>query len=220
MIEAVRQRFRVLQTRPRSSHPAMTQTQLRFVKFVIYVACLLPLCWLIYAALNDALGANPIEVVTRRLGEWGLQLLLVTLCMTPLRDILKQPWPIQIRRLLGLFAFFYVVLHFITYLWLDQFFDWPEIWADIVKRPFITFGMLAVIGLLPLAITSNRFSQRMLAGKWRKLHQLIYPISILAVLHFFWLVKADMLRPTILSLCLGLLLLYRFIKRQQRRRNG
>ena len=112
------------------------------------------------------------------------------------------------------------LFHFITYLWLDQFFDWPEIWADIVKRPFITFGMLAVIGLLPLAITSNRFSQRKLGGKWRKLHQLIYPISILAVLHFFWLVKADMLRPTILSLCLGLLLLYRLIKRQQRRRNG
>jgi len=198
----------------------MTQTQLRFVKFVIYVACLLPLSWLVYAALNNALGANPIEVVTRRLGEWGLQLLLVTLCMTPLRDILKQPWPIQIRRLLGLFAFFYVVLHFITYLWLDQFFDWPEIWADIVKRPFITLGMLAVIGLLPLAITSNRFSQRMLAGKWRKLHQLIYPISILAVLHFFWLVKADMLRPTILSLCLGLLLLYRLVKRHHGRRNG
>ena len=154
----------------------MTVRQLRFVKFVIYVACLLPLSWLIYAALNDALGANPIEVVTRRLGEWGLQLLLVTLCMTPLRDILKQPWPIQLRRLLGLFAFFYVVLHFLTYLWLDQFFDWSEIWADIVKRPFITFGMLAVVGLLPLAITSNRFSQRKLGGKWRKLHQLIFPI--------------------------------------------
>ena len=196
----------------------MTVRQLRFVKFVIYVACLLPLSWLIYAALNDALGANPIEVVTRRLGEWGLQLLLVTLCMTPLRDILKQPWPIQLRRLLGLFAFFYVVLHFLTYLWLDQFFDWSEIWADIVKRPFITFGMLAVVGLLPLAITSNRFSQRKLGGKWRKLHQLIYPICILAVLHFFWLVKADTLRPTVLSLCLGFLLLYRFIKWQRRAR--
>ena len=198
----------------------MTRVQLRVVKLFIYLACFLPLVWLFYAALNDALGANPIEVVTRRLGEWGLQLLLITLCMTPLRDIIKQPWPIQIRRLLGLFAFFFVILHFITYLWLDQFFDWPEIWADIIKRPFITFGMLAVVGLVPLAITSNRYSQRRLAGGWRKLHRLIYPISILAVLHFFWLVKADMLRPAVMSLCLGLLLLYRIIKRQQASKRG
>ena len=194
----------------------MTVRQLRILKFFIYVACLMPLAWLFYAALNDLLGANPIEVVTRRLGEWGLQLLLVTLCMTPLRDILKQPWPIQIRRLLGLFAFFYVIVHFITYLWLDQFFDWPEIWKDILKRPFITFGMLSVIGLLPLALTSNRFSQRWLGAKWRKLHQLIYPIAILAVLHFYWLVKADILRPVVLSLCLFILLLYRFVKFQRK----
>lgn len=192
----------------------MTVRQLRILKLFIYVACLTPLGWLFYAALNDLLGANPIEVVTRRLGEWGLQLLLVTLCMTPLRDIVKQPWPIQIRRLLGLFAFFYVIVHFITYLWFDQFFDWPEIWKDILKRPFITFGMLSFIGLLPLALTSNRFSQRWLGSRWRKLHKLIYPISILAVLHFFWLVKADTLRPIVLSLCLFLLLLYRFIKFQ------
>lgn len=194
----------------------MTVRRLRILKFLIYVACLMPLSWLFYAALNDQLGANPIEVVTRRLGEWGLQLLLVTLCMTPLRDILKQPWPIQIRRLLGLFAFFYVIVHFITYLWLDQFFDWPEIWKDILKRPFITFGMLSVLGLLPLALTSNRFSQRRLGGRWRKLHQLIYPIAILAVLHFYWLVKADILRPVVLSLCLFMLLLYRFVKFQRK----
>ena len=190
----------------------MTVWQLRSTKFVIYVICLAPLVWLSLAVINDQLGANPIEVITRRLGEWGLQLLLVTLCMTPLRDILKQPWPIQLRRLFGLFAFLYVVLHLITYLWLDQFFDWSEIWRDIIKRPFITVGMLAAVMLVPLAITSNRFSQRKLAGNWRKLHQLIYPLSILAVIHFFWLVKADLLRPLVLSLCLAFLLAYRLIK--------
>ena len=190
----------------------MSKTWLRLLKLVIWILCLSPLAWLIYSAVADQLGANPIEVVTRRLGEWGLQLLLVTLCMTPLRDILQQSWPIQIRRLLGLFAFFFVLLHLVSYLWLDQFFDWSEIWVDILKRPFITVGMLSAVGLLPLAMTSNRFSQRLLKARWRRLHQLIYPISVLAVLHFFWLVKADTLRPLILAACLAMLLIYRVIK--------
>lgn len=194
----------------------MTLWQLRATKFAIYVFCLTPLMWLSYATYADLLGANPIEVITRRLGEWGLQLLLVTLCMTPLRDLLKQPWPIQIRRLLGLFAFFFVVLHLITYLWLDKFFEWSEIWQDILKRPFITVGMISAVALLPLAITSNRFSQRTLGGAWRKLHRLVYPITILAVLHFLWLVKADTLRPVILGGCLTLLLAYRLFKRRVR----
>ena len=198
----------------------MTVTQIRFLKFVIYLLCLAPLAWLVYAALFNQLGANPIEVVTRRLGEWGLQLLLVTLCMTPLRDITGQPWPIKIRRLLGLFAFFYVVLHFVTYLWLDQFFDWSEIGFDILKRPFITVGMLAVVGLIPLAVTSNRFSQRRLGRHWKRLHQLVYPITILAVVHFYWLVKADMLRPIVLTVCLFLLLAYRWIKSNRRQTAG
>lgn len=190
----------------------MTAGQIKLLKLAIYLACLLPLSWLIYAALMSELGANPIEVVTRRLGEWGLQLLLVTLCMTPLRDVLNSAWPIKIRRLLGLFAFFFIALHLFSYLWLDQFFDWSEIWHDILKRPFITFGMLSVIGLLPLVVTSNRFSQRRLGGKWKRLHQLVYPVSILAVLHFFWLVKADTLRPVVFALCLTFLLVYRWYK--------
>jgi len=196
----------------------MTIWQLRAIKFAIYLSCLLPLAWLFYAVLMDQLGANPLEVITRRLGEWGLQLLLVTLCMTPLRDLVKQPWPIQIRRLLGLFAFFFVVLHLFTYLWLDKFFEWGEIGGDILKRPFITVGMLSALALIPLAVTSNRFSQRKLAGKWRRLHQLVYPIGILAVLHFFWLVKLDVLRPTVLAICLAMLLAYRLFKRYSRTR--
>ena len=172
----------------------------------------MPLLWLVYAVFNNQLGANPIEVVNRRLGEWGLQLLIVTLCMTPLKDLLQQPWPIQLRRMLGLFSFFYLVLHLLSYLWLDQFFDWAEIWIDIKKRPFITVGVLSLLGLLPLALTSNRWSQRKLGRKWRRVHFLIYPISILAVLHFFWLVKLDPMRPIIFASCLALLLGYRWIK--------
>lgn len=190
----------------------MSPRQLTSLKIVIFILCLLPLGWLVFQLLNDQLGANPIEVVTRRIGEWGLQLLIITLCMTPLRDLMQQSWPIQIRRMLGLFSFFYVCLHFTTYLWFDQFFDWREIWQDIVKRPFITVGMLAVIGLIPLAVTSTRKMQRRLGKNWRRLHQLIYPISIFAVLHFFWLVKADLLRPMIYSLCLAILLSYRLFK--------
>jgi len=190
----------------------MSPRQLTSLKIFIFILCLLPLGWLVFQLFNNQLGANPIEVVTRRIGEWGLQLLIITLCMTPLRDLMQQSWPIQIRRMLGLFSFFYVCLHFTTYLWFDQFFDWSEIWQDIVKRPFITVGMLAVVGLIPLAVTSTRKMQRRLGKNWRRLHQLIYPISIFAVVHFFWLVKADLLRPMIYSLCLAVLLSYRLFK--------
>jgi sulfoxide reductase heme-binding subunit YedZ len=190
----------------------MSSRQLVLLKIIVFISCLLPLAWLMYALLLDQLGANPIEVIIRRIGEWGLQLLLITLCMTPLRDVVQQPWPIQIRRMLGLFAFFYVCLHFVSYLWLEQFFDWSEIVRDIIKRPFITVGMLAVLGLLPLALTSTRKSQRRLGKKWKRLHQLVYPVSIFAVVHFFWLIKADLLKPAIYSLCLLALLGYRIYK--------
>ncbi len=190
----------------------MSSPQRITLKITLFTLCLLPLAWLIYALFTNQLGANPIEVVTRSLGEWGLMLLIVTLTMTPLRDATGQTWPILIRRMLGLFCFFYILLHLNSYLWFDQFFDWQEIGTDIIKRPFITFGMLSFLGLIPLALTSNRWSQRKLAKKWRSLHRLIYPIAILAVLHFYWLVKLDKIRPIIFSLCLLGLLGYRFIK--------
>lgn len=190
----------------------MSKRQLVLLKAFVFVLCLMPLAWLVYALFNDQLGANPIEVVTRSLGERGLQLLIITLCMTPLKDLLQASWPIQLRRMLGLFSFFYLILHLFSYLWMDQFFDWTEIWIDIVKRPFITVGVLSLLGLIPLALTSNKWSQRKLARSWRKLHFLIYPISILAVLHFFMLVKQDLLRPVVFAFCLGLLLSYRLLK--------
>jgi sulfoxide reductase heme-binding subunit YedZ len=183
------------------------------LKVLVFSLCLLPLVWLSYALFTDQLGANPIEVVTRRLGEWGLQLLIVTLCMTPLKDLLQKPWPIQLRRMLGLFSFFYLLLHLFSYLWMDQFFDWLAIWTDIKKRPFITVGMLSFLGLIPLAVTSNKWSQRRLGRKWRQLHLLVYPITILAVLHFYMLVKLDELRPLVFAGCLGLLLGYRWLKK-------
>ena len=190
----------------------MSNRQRITLKIALFITCLLPLAWLIYALFSHQLGANPIEVVTRSLGEWGLMLLMVTLTMTPLRDATGQTWPILVRRMLGLFCFFYILLHLNSYLWLDQFFDWQEIGLDIIKRPFITFGMLSFLGLVPLAVTSNRWSQRKLGKKWRSLHRLVYPIAILAVLHFYWLVKLDTVRPILFTLCLLCLLGYRLVK--------
>ena len=184
------------------------------LKSAIWLCCILPLAWLLWHLFTDQLGANPLEVVIRRLGEWGLQLLLVTLCMTPLRDLSNESWPIQLRRLLGLWSFAYLCMHFLTYLWVDQFFDWQEIGKDIVKRPFITVGMLAMAGLIPLAVTSTRSMQRRLGGHWKRLHRLIYLIVPLGTLHFFWLVKADTLRPIIFALCVALLLGYRVLRVQ------
>lgn len=182
------------------------------LKTTVWLCCLLPLLWLGWHAYTNQLGANPIEVVIRRLGEWGLQLLLVTLCMTPLRDLTNAGWPIQLRRLIGLWAFTYILLHFMAYLWLDQFFDWSAIGRDILKRPFITVGMIAVVLLIPLVVTSTRSMQRRLGRRWKRLHSLIYIIVPLGTLHFYWMVKLDTLRPVIFALCVGLLLVYRVFR--------
>lgn len=190
------------------------------LKTGVWLCCMFPLLWLGWHVYTNQLGANPIEVVIRHLGEWGLQLLLVTLCMTPLRDLSHAAWPIQLRRLIGLWAFAYVCLHFLAYLWLDQFFDWSAIGRDILKRPFITVGMLAVIGLIPLAVTSSRAMQRRLGRRWKRLHSLIYLIVPLATLHFYWMVKLDTLRPTIFALCVALLLGYRLLRRGLVNRSG
>lgn len=192
----------------------MSPRQRLLIKSAIWLCCIAPIAFLLWQLFTEQLGANPLEVVIRRLGEWGLQLLLLTLCMTPLRDLSGESWPIQLRRLLGLWSFAYLCMHFLTYLWVDQFFDWTEIGKDILKRPFITVGMLAVLGLIPLAVTSTRAMQRRLGRNWKRLHQLIYVIPILGTLHFFWLVKADLLRPAIFAFCLVLLLGYRLLRKR------
>lgn len=185
----------------------------RLVKPTVFIMCLMPFFSLTWQISNDMLGANPIEAFTRASGEWGLRFLLITLAMTPLRRILQQAWPIRFRRMLGLFAFFYVCVHLSSYIVLDQFFDWSEIWADILKRPFITIGMTAFILLIPLAVTSNRLMMRKLGRNWQRLHRLVYVIAVCAVLHYFWLIKADYYWPTTYAVILLGLLLFRLPKR-------
>lgn len=187
-----------------------------WLKPAVFTLCLLPLVWLMFALLTDRLGANPIEVLTRDTGEWALRLLLITLCMTPLRRLMGWAWPLRVRRMLGLFAFFYACVHLGTYVWLDQFFDWSEIIRDIIKRPFITVGMLAFVLLVPLAVTSNRFMIRRLGRNWSRLHQLVYIIPALAVLHFWWLVKADVREPLVYAFLFLFLMLLRWPPLMQR----
>ncbi len=179
-------------------------------KVVVFILCLLPLVNYSVGIINDSLGANPIEFITRGLGEWGLRFLLITLSLSPIRMITHKGNILRLRRMLGLFSFFYVSLHLITYIWLDQFFDWNEIWIDIVKNPFITAGMLAYFLLIPLAVTSTNKMMRRLRHNWKHLHKLIYLITGLGVLHFFWLVKADLREPIIYLVIFLFLLLFRF----------
>ena len=190
----------------------------RGLKPAVFIFALVPLALLGWGLWQDTLGANPIEVVTRSLGEWALRFLLLTLLMSPLRR-LGWPQALRLRRMLGLFAFFYATLHLSSYVVLDQFFDWEEIWLDILERPFITVGMLAFLMLLALAVTSPKAIMRKLGRYWQKLHWLIYPLTALVVLHFWWLAdsKVQTDRPLIYTLLLGLLLAERVWRSIQRK---
>jgi len=160
------------------------------LKTAVWGACLAPLVLLVYRAATGDLTANPISFVTNTLGDWTLRILLASLAMTPLRLVFGVAWPITLRRLLGLFAFFYVCLHFSVWIVLDHFFDWPRMWADIVKRPYITMGMLALLSLIPLAATSTAGMVRRLGARtWTRLHRLAYAAGVLGCLHFLWLAK-------------------------------
>ncbi|MDC7691902.1 sulfite oxidase heme-binding subunit YedZ [Vogesella indigofera] len=178
------------------------------IKGLLFLICLLPLVQLLWHALAGH-AVNPIEDLTRGLGTWTLRFLLLTLCVSPLRALGAPGWLLRLRRMLGLYAFFYACLHLLTYLWLDQFFDWAAIVRDIVKRPFITVGMLAFGLLLPLAITSSDGWIRRLKRNWGKLHRLVYVIAPLGVLHYLWLVKRDLQSPLIYAAILAVLLLWR-----------
>lgn len=183
---------------------------LRFLKPVIFLACLAPLAWLIWRGFHADLGANPIEAITHYTGDCTLTFLLITLAVTPLRKLSKQYWLINFRRMLGLFAFFYGFLHLMTYVWLDKFFNVHEMIADIAKRKYITAGMTAFTLMIPLALTSTKWSIRKLGGKrWQALHRLIYFSATAGVIHYIWLVKADLRKPLEYAAVLGLLLLYR-----------
>ncbi len=184
--------------------------RLRLTKIVISLGALVPLARLLWKGLHAELGANPIEVITHSTGDWTLILVLTTLAISPLRHLTHQYWIIGLRRMIGLFAFFYGVLHFLTYIWLDKFFDVHEMLKDIAKRPFITVGFSAFILLVPLAITSTKGWIRRLGGKnWQRLHRLIYATGVLGVIHYLWLVKADIRKPLEYGSVLSVLLLYR-----------
>jgi len=166
------------------------------LKVAVWAVCLAPLGVLIYWTATDQLGANPISLVTNTLGDWTLRILLASLSMTPLRLLFGLSWPIRLRRLLGLFAFFCATLHFGVWLVADHFFDWREMGTDILKRPYITVGMLALTVLIPLATTSTAgMVKRLGALAWRRLHRLAYVAGVLAVLHFLWLAKVGRVEP-------------------------
>ncbi len=172
---------------------------LRFIKPVVWLLSLTPFLYLLYAVslAPDILGANPVEYITHETGAWSLRFLLLTLLMTPLRTLSGWTFPLRIRRMLGLYAFFYVTLHFVIYAGLDLGLDWSHLGEDIIDRPFITIGFLAWLLLIPLALTSTNKMMRRLGRRWKKLHKLVYLIGLLGVVHYIWLVKKDLLEPLI-----------------------
>ena len=158
------------------------------------------------------LGPNPAETMIRTLGDWSIYFLFMGLAISPARQIFTLSWLISYRRMIGLFAFFYVCLHFLSYIWFDQFFDLDEIVKDIIKRPFITIGFICFVLLIPLASTSTHAMMRRLKKNWMRLHKLVYPVSILALLHYFMMIKADYLVPGFMAILLAFLLGYRVIQ--------
>ena len=178
-------------------------------KIVVFLVCLIPAALLVWRAVADDLGANPIEAVTLSTGRWTLRFLLITLAITPLRRLTGWNRLITFRRMLGLFAFFYASLHFATYVVVDQFFDWETIVEDIAKRPFITVGFAALVLLVPLALTSTKGWIRRLGRRWQTIHRLVYVATALAIVHFIWKVKSDLRDPLFYASILAVLLGFR-----------
>ena len=191
----------------------------KWTKVVVFLLCLIPFERLVWRAvyalwqglpLETYLTANPIEFITHRTGDWVLRFVVITLAITPVRKLLKMPQLIRFRRMLGLFAFFYACLHFSTWVVLDKFFDWRDMWADVHKRPFITIGFLGFALMIPLAITSTAGWIRRLGGKrWQMLHRAVYVTAIAGVIHYYWLVKSDVHKPVEYGFMVGVLLLWR-----------
>ncbi len=200
--------------------------RLTFVKSLVWCACLAPLAWLVlrgFGVDSLTLGADPVQEVLNVCGKTALNLLILTLCITPIRRSTGWNRLISFRRLLGLFAFFYLILHFLTYAFLDLQ-DWSMVLEDIAKRPYITLGFTALMLLIPLAITSTSGWQRRLGRKWTKLHRLIYPVAVLAVIHFYWQSKRDVSEPLlyffVLSMLFSARLMHWWDLRSRRRRQS
>lgn len=191
-------------------------------KPLVFVLCLGPLGWLVWGSVHDLLGANPAEAVIRSLGDWTLRFLVIALLITPLRVVLSLPALARLRRMLGLFVFFYASLHWLAYAWLDMGFGWQDIAADIPRRPFILVGTLAWLGLLAMAVTSFDRAIRWLgARRWQRLHRVVYGVAVLAILHFFWMraAKNDVAEVMVYGAILAVLLGWRVRRLLGRRRS-
>ena len=191
---------------------SLNNQQVSRLKGILFVLALLPFLRLVTFVFLDKLGANPVEFITRNTGDWTLYFLCMTLAITPARKLFHLPWLLRMRRMLGLYVFFYACLHFLTFLWFDHFFDLEEMWRDVLKRPFITVGFIAFVLLIPLAATSTNGMIKRLGGKrWQWLHKLVYVISILGVLHYFWMKsgKHDFSQPVLFGVIVALLLMMR-----------
>lgn len=184
----------------------------KWTKVLLFFVCLIPIAQMIYNSFTGHLTANPVEYFQHTTGDWTLRFLVITLCVTPLRKLLKVPELIRFRRMLGLFAFTYGCLHFLTYLGPDQSFNFAGMLKDVAKRPFVTVGFTAFVLLIPLALTSSAAWIRRLGGhRWQMLHRLIYVSAVCGVIHYYWLVKSAVLRPLIYAGIVALLLLWRFV---------
>lgn len=202
---------------------ALDAASVRRIKLAFFAAGLGPLAYLVWLAFTGNLGADPVEFVRRSTGTWTLDFLIITLAVTPLRKLTGWNWLVRLRRMFGLYAFFYALIHVVTYLWLDQLFDPVEIWRDVVKRPLIAAGVVSFVLMIPLAITSTDRMVRRLGGKrWQLLHRAVYAIAIVGVIHFWWLVKVDFTRPLMYGLIIGGLLAARIVFgfRRRDRRNA
>lgn len=194
----------------------------RWTKVVVFVLCLVPMFWLAWRGWHEDLSANPIEFITRYTGDWTLRFLVFTLAVTPLRKLLGLPELIKFRRMIGLYAFFYGVLHFTTYIWLDKFFDLAEMLHDVAKRPFITAGFTSFLLMIPLALTSTTGWIRRMGGKrWQLLHRAVYISAIAGAVHYYWLVKSDIRLPvfygSLVALALAVRVVYWLRSRQAKR---
>jgi len=189
---------------------------MRIAKAVLFALCLAPFAVLLWRGTHDGLGANPVEFITHATGDWTIRFLVVTLAITPVRKVFSWPQLVRFRRMLGLFAFFYGCLHFMTYVWLDKFFDFSAMLKDVAKRPFITAGFTAFVLLIPLALTSTAGWIRRLGGRrWQALHRLIYISGAAAAVHYYWLVKSDIRLPVFYASIVALLLLWRVVNRRR-----
>ncbi len=183
----------------------------KIIKPSVFMISLLPVTLLAIAVISGNAGANPIETVERDTGEWTLRFICLSLFATPLSRLFKSAWPIRLRRMIGLFAFFYAALHLLSYLWLDHWFAWSDIVADVLERPYVTAGFLSFLILLPLAVTSNRWSVKKLSRRWTALHRWVYVAAVLGIIHYVWLTRGNQIEPVVYLLIIIGLLSYRMI---------